>query len=156
MKTIELTDRAARISNITETNGVWTVNLEWGGSSDRTINDFNLSPLGAVTGSGGNLCGGWAVLYGEPLLQVGDTIPLLPLETGHTNAAARDAALADAPKGIRELRKIPFATLKEWIDRYRKANPGYYVAIRSRADAHICLTDSWGQVLPHYMPYFRA
>jgi hypothetical protein len=94
MKTIELTNTAARISSIEEKSGIFTVNLEWGGCPDRTINDFDLTPLGDVTASGGNLCGGWAVLYGDPLLQVGDTIPLLPPETELTKTDALNRLLA--------------------------------------------------------------
>ena len=81
MKTIKFTDRAARIASITETNGVWTVNLEWGGPSDRSITDFELSllsgHLGSITASGGNTRNGWVTLDGDPGMSEGDTIPLL-------------------------------------------------------------------------------
>lgn len=78
MKTIELTDRAARIVSLEEKAGIITVDLEWCGPNDRAVYDFDLSKLGEVTSSGGNSRTGWAVLYGPCLLQVGDTIPLLP------------------------------------------------------------------------------
>lgn len=77
MNTIQLTDSEARISSITETNGITTVELEWGGPSDRSIDHFDIAKLGEVTGHGGNLCGGWAVLYGACLLNEGDTIPYI-------------------------------------------------------------------------------
>jgi hypothetical protein len=82
MKTIELTDLAARISSITETNGIFTVNLEWGGPSDRSITDFELSllsgHLGSITASGGNTRNGWVTLDGDPGMSEGDTLPLEP------------------------------------------------------------------------------
>lgn len=76
MKTIELTNTAARISSIIETNGIFTVNLEWGGPSDRSIADFELSLFGKVTASGGNTRTGWVTLDGDPGRAEGDTIPL--------------------------------------------------------------------------------
>lgn len=78
MKTIELTDHAARIASLEEKAGIITVNLEWGGPNDRTVNDFDLAQLGDVTACGGNNSTGWVVLYGRCLVAEGDTIPLLP------------------------------------------------------------------------------
>ncbi len=78
MSIIHLTDTAARIASLEEKGGIITVNLEWGGPNDRVVTDFDLGQLGEVTACGGNNSTGWAVLYGPCLLQIGDTIPLLP------------------------------------------------------------------------------
>lgn len=78
MNTIQLTDTAARIASITPKNGITTVELEWSG--DHPLEHFDITKLGEVTGHGGNLCGGWAVLYGPCILNEGDTIPLIPTD----------------------------------------------------------------------------
>lgn len=62
----------------------------------------------------------------------------------------------NAPKGIRELRSVPFHALREAIRRYRADHPGYYSPVRSACDARLTVTDTWGQVLPEYMPYLTA
>jgi hypothetical protein len=79
MKTIKLTDTAARISKIDGS----TVELEWGGPNDRMIYEFDLSRLGKVTDSGttGNAGrSGWAILDGPCQLAIGDTIPFKEAE----------------------------------------------------------------------------
>ena len=141
MKTIELTKTAA-------------LNRLLAAGYNATITATGITVSGTADGTP------WSAHYADAGQDANTYAGPVPAEVDALcvwdDASTRESAGADAPKGIRELRKIPFATLKAWIDRYRKANPGYYVAIRSRAEAHICLTDSWGQVLPHYMPYFRA
>lgn len=80
MKTINLNDTEARISNIDGS----TVELEWGGPDDRMVYDFDLSKLGNVTDSGTNGNAGrtgWAILDGPCNLAVGDTIPLAATDT---------------------------------------------------------------------------
>lgn len=79
---IHLTDTAARIASIEEKSGIWTVSLEWGGPSDRTITDFEISRLegylGEITSSGTSGRTGWVILDDEPDAKIGDSIPLLP------------------------------------------------------------------------------
>jgi hypothetical protein len=62
------------------------------------------------------------------------------------------------PTSIRDLRKLPFGFLREAINHYKLDNPGFHVPIRSRAEAHLFLTDGWGQVRSQYKPYltFKA
>lgn len=61
----------------------------------------------------------------------------------------------NAPKGIRELRSVPFRALRDAIRRFEADHPGYYLPIRSAVDARLAVTDSWGQIKPEYMPYLR-
>jgi hypothetical protein len=73
----------ATITSIEETQGIYTVNLEWIGPDDHTVEDFDLDQLGprcsGIGGAtGGTLRSGWVVLEGQCPLKVGDTIPLLP------------------------------------------------------------------------------
>lgn len=90
---IHLTDTAARIAAVEEKSGSWTVTLEWGGPSDRTITDFEISRLegyvGKITASGGTGRTGWVILDDEPDAKIGDSIPLLP----HSITLAEAAAL---------------------------------------------------------------
>ena len=62
----------------------------------------------------------------------------------------------NAPKGIRELRSVRFRALRDAIQRFRAEHPGYYLPVRSAADARLAVTDTWGQVRPEYMPYLQA
>ena len=80
MKTIQLTDKSARIEKIETANEIVTVLLEWGGPDDKLIHDFDLDRLGVVTGSGTNGNAGrtgWVVLAGASKLNEGDEIPAL-------------------------------------------------------------------------------
>ena len=52
-----------------------SVNLEWGGPFDRTLEDFCTEMLGDVTACGGNLSSGWVILDGRTSLDKGATIP---------------------------------------------------------------------------------
>lgn len=72
----------ATITRIEDKQGIQTVNLEWNGPDDHTIEDFALDQLGerckGIGGAtGGNLRSGWVVLEGECKLSEGDSIPLL-------------------------------------------------------------------------------
>lgn len=85
MKTIQLTDKAARVAKIEDLRGVVTVDLEWGGPDDRTVEDFDLAKLGKVfrAGTNGNAgLSGWVTLEGACLLAVGDTIPATEVDNG--------------------------------------------------------------------------
>ncbi len=63
-----------------------------------------------------------------------------------------------SPTSIRDLRKLPFGFLRDAINRYKRDNPGFHVPIRSRAEAHLFLTDGWGKVRSQYKSYltFKA
>lgn len=84
MNTIKLTDTAARVSRVAENNGVWTVELEWGGPNDRTIDDFDLYKICDISDPavswGTNGRTGWMVILTRPTVTVGDSIPLAPAE----------------------------------------------------------------------------
>jgi len=58
-----------------------------------------------------------------------------------------------SPTSIRDLRKLPFAFLRKAINSYMRDNPGFYFPVRSRVEAHLFLTDGWGQVRDEYKPY---
>ena len=89
---IELTDTAARITNIDFTDpesGLTTVDFEWGGPDDRQMGDFELPPMGGYEaddfslvdfGTDGNAGrSGWCI-FQEGInkgWRVGDTIPLI-------------------------------------------------------------------------------
>lgn len=80
-----MTTTVATITKIEDNQGIQTVNLEWSGPDDHTIEDFDLDQLGQQCSgigkaTGGNLCNGWVVLEGQCKLTEGDTIPLLPSE----------------------------------------------------------------------------
>lgn len=75
----------ATITKIEDNQGIKTVNLEWHGIDDHTVEDFDLDQLGerckGIGGAtGGNLTSGWVVLEGDCKLNEGDTINLLPRE----------------------------------------------------------------------------
>lgn len=75
----------ATIISIEDNQGIKTVNLEWSGPDDHTVEDFDLDQLGErckgiIGATGGNLRSGWVVLEGDCKLNEGDTINLLPRE----------------------------------------------------------------------------
>lgn len=78
MNTIHLTATEARIKSIdTDINGISTIEIEWGGPDDHTVEDFDLDCLTEGTyKAGGTLTSGWVVITDPCLKQVGDTLPL--------------------------------------------------------------------------------
>lgn len=77
---IILKDTEARIESIEQHFGFEVVILEWGGPSDREINDFELDRLGDVESRGTlnyRARAGWVVLNGRCNMRLGETIPLL-------------------------------------------------------------------------------
>lgn len=82
MDNITLTDTEARVTEVAENHGITTVKLEWGGPSDRVIEDFQIDVLGEIFkgvhqpfGSCGNQ--GWVILEWVNDPEVGDIIPLV-------------------------------------------------------------------------------
>ncbi len=124
MKTIELTNTAARISSIEEKSGIFTVNLEWGGPSDRSVSDFDIdllaNHLGSITASGGDTRRGWVTLDGDPGVSEGDTIPLLPRRITLAEAAALPLETEITLEGCSPLHggAIPkeTRTLADWLE----------------------------------------
>lgn len=77
MKNIKLDDKSAMLVKIEDLRGVITVELEWGGPNDRTVEDFELEKLGKVfrAGTNGNAGrSGWVTLEGSCNMSVGQTI----------------------------------------------------------------------------------
>lgn len=82
---LHTTMTTATITSIEDNQGIKTVNLEWHGIDDHTVEDFDLDQLGERCkgigrATGGNLTSGWVVLEGDCKLNEGDTINLLPRE----------------------------------------------------------------------------
>ena len=117
-----LKDTEARISKITNDHGVVTVELEWGGPSDRGITDFDLDRLGKIakglgTPHGGNLRSGWVILDGECDLEEGDTIPVLDaMKTQHAPGPWKAQGSRIIQAGKMEAWQLIIASLPTTID----------------------------------------
>lgn len=77
VKPIILSDQAAVVLDIFPTADGADVELEWEGPCDHEVGDFELDRIGEVEAAWGTVRNGWVHVHGEPLVQVGDDIPVI-------------------------------------------------------------------------------